>query len=165
MPVFTKVNACGGDWSQCEDIIVTCLLHIFQSSFENGPKSYVCVMIYPKTKWQVNWVDNSNVPLSGSKAVISLFLRVPWLTILWRWNARYDDTIMTFVWILFLFLFFFVFFGGGRVFKLLNIYFFFIIYCQDLWLYITSQNLIVSTVGTVREDLSLHGIRGKVIQV
>ena len=31
---------------------------IFQSLAENGLKAYVCVMIYLKTMWQVNWVDN-----------------------------------------------------------------------------------------------------------
>ena len=31
---------------------------IFQSLAENGLKIYVCVMIYMKTIWQVNWVDN-----------------------------------------------------------------------------------------------------------
>ena len=34
--------------------------------------------------------------------VIQFFFRVLWSAILWRWNARYDDAIMTFV----LFLFF-----------------------------------------------------------
>ena len=49
-------------------------------------------------------------------AVIKLFFRVPRPTILWRWNARYDDAIMTFVLFLFFFFsfFFLFFFGGGR---------------------------------------------------
>ena len=46
-------------------VIASC---IFQSSSENGRKTYVCVMIYLKTMWQVNWVDNSNAPMCSSTA-------------------------------------------------------------------------------------------------
>lgn len=127
---------------------ILCLCH-------DLPENKVTSKLSGQFKCTSEWLESSDIIVSqGSMAhhFMEMECKV--------WWYYYDFCLNSFS--LFIFL---CFLWGGRVFKLLNIYFFFIIYCQDLWLYITSQNLIVSTVGTVREDLSLHGIRGKVILV
>ena len=85
--------------------------------------------------------------------VIQFFFRVPWPAILWRWNARYDDAIITFV----LFLFFL---GRGGI--SISSPLFIVHICG----YRQCPKIsLLLTVGTDTEDLSLHGVRGKIIQV